>query len=147
MLLELKKESKRYHGYRSQVQEHTWSFAMSLRTLVWEGVAGTLLSIERTRKAGSTTAFQAFAQVNLIRRRDFHGMAYPIGVLGTPRHLLIGIDECGLWLGKKVRGFGKAVVGDRFRELGVYGHRENWTLIMTIDCSGRKWFALNNLAG
>ena len=66
-------------------------------------------------------------------------------MLGTPRHLFIDIGECGLWLEKKVRGFGKAVVGDRVREPGVYGHGKKWALIMTIDCSGRKWFALNTV--
>ena len=85
---------------------------MGLRTPVWEGVEGTLLGTERT---WFDYGFQAFTQVYLIRRRDFHGMAYLIGVLGETRHLSTDIGECGLWLEKKARGCGKAVVGDRVR--------------------------------
>ena len=100
-----------------------------------------------TRKCGSTTAFQAFTPFNLLRRQNFWGLPFPFGVVGIPRALLIDIDECGLWLEKKVRGHGKAIAGVRVRAPGVYGHGEKWSLILGIDCSGMRWVRLAKVAG
>ena len=100
-----------------------------------------------TRKKGSTTAFQAFTPINLARRQNFWHMAYPIGVRGTPRAQLIDIDECGMWLEKKQRAFGKALHNVRVRAPGVYGHGEKWTLIMGIDCADRVWVRLAKASG
>ena len=98
-------------------------------------------------KKGSTTAFQAFTPVNVARRHNFWTMAYPFGVLGTPRGCLIDIDEAGLWLEKKQRAFGKAVHSVRVRAPGVYGHGEKWTLILGVDCAGNKWFRFAKVPG
>lgn len=65
-------------------------------------------------------------------------MAYPFGVLGTPRGRLIDIDEPRLRLEKKQRAFGKAVHSVRVLAPGVYGHGEKWTLILGVDCAGHK---------
>ena len=99
------------------------------------------------RKKGSTTAFQAFTPVNVARRHNFWTMAYPFGVLGTPRGCLIDIDEAGLWLEKKQCAFGKAVHSVRVRAPGVYGHGEKWTLILGVDCAGHKWFRFAKVPG
>jgi hypothetical protein len=100
-----------------------------------------------TRKCGSTTAFQAFTPLNLQRRQNFWTLPFPLGVVGIPRALLIDIDECGLWLEKKVRGHGKTITGVRVRAPGVYGHGEKWSLILGIDCSGMVWVRFAKVAG
>ena len=48
-----------------------------------------------TRKVGSLTANQAFTPSVLLRRDLYWTRPYPLGVRGTPRNLLIDIDECG----------------------------------------------------
>ena len=67
-----------------------------------------------TRKRGPVTAAQATAPANLHRRWCFFHCAYPIGVLGTPRHLLVDFDECGIYLQTTNRSYGKAARGRRF---------------------------------
>ena len=60
---------------------------------------------------------------------------------------MIDADECGIWLEKSNRSMGKAFSGVRVREPGPYGHAEKWTLIMAIDCSGRRWIRFAKCAG
>lgn len=91
-----------------------------------------------TRKVGSTTANQAMTPANLQRPHLFWNTNFPSGVVGTPRQRLIDIDEAGLWIEKSNRKHGKAPPGVRVREAGPYGHSEKWTLILGIDCAGRK---------
>jgi hypothetical protein len=100
-----------------------------------------------TRKRGSTTALQAFTPRNLLRRQNFRALSYPFGVLGIPRIRLLDADEAGLWFEKHVPEYGKALSTVRVRAPGIYGHGDKWTLIMAIDCSGRRWVRLTKEAG
>jgi hypothetical protein len=100
-----------------------------------------------TRKRGSTTALQAYTPRNLLRRHHFRTLAHPYGVLGTSRALLIDSDECGLWFEKNICKYGKAVSNVRVRAPGIYGHGDKWTLIMAVDCAGRRWVRLTKEAG
>ena len=100
-----------------------------------------------TRKAGSTTAFQAFTPHNQMRAQLWWSQPFPVGIAGTPRQHMLDSDEAGLWLEKKVRGLGKAATAFRVRSPGVYGHGEKWTLILTISPCGRKWWRLAKVTG
>jgi hypothetical protein len=42
---------------------------------------------------------------------------------------------------------GKSFKGVSFREPGLYGDREKWTLILAIDSTGKKVFTLRKVAG
>ena len=42
---------------------------------------------------------------------------------------------------------GKAYQGVRVREPGPYGHAEKWSLILAIDCAGRKWCRFAKVPG
>ena len=92
------------------------------------------------RKRGSTTANQAFAPHQLARRHNFWNMAFPYGVVGTPRADMIDLDEAGFTLETVNRRYGKAYAGVRVRDPGPYGHRERWNLILAISPTGRRWF-------
>ena len=86
-----------------------------------------------TRKVGSTTANQAFLRINIIKRNMFWNMAPPLGINGVNRHVLIDIDEAGIFLTHANRKYGKALSGIEVRQNGIYGHRQKYTLIMAIS--------------
>ena len=90
----------------------------------------------------STTANQALLPHNILRRWLFWNRPPPVGVLGVPTHVLIDIDECGVFLTTANRRYGKGYVGCRVRSAGPYGHSEKWTLIMAIMPNGFRhvWF-------
>ena len=66
--------------------------------------------IELTRKVGSTTAKQAMEPHNIARREMFWSTPQPTGIIGTPRQLLIDIDEMKICLGTCNRSFGKILM-------------------------------------
>lgn len=99
------------------------------------------------RKKSSTTAYQAFTPHNMHRSHLYWNTAYPTGIVGIPRAFFLDLDECGIWLEKCNRKFGKAFAGVHVREPGPYGHAEKWTLIMAIDCSGRRWIRFGKFPG
>ena len=73
--------------------------------------------------------------------------SFSSGIVGIPRAFFLDLDECGIWLEKCNRKFGKAFAGVHVREPGPYGHAEKWTLIMAIDCSGRRWIRFGKFPG
>lgn len=73
-----------------------------------------------TRKRATTEAYQAELPINRAKCYQFWHMAYPYGVVGTPRRFLIDSDECGVWLERTNRTGGKAVCGVAVREAGKY---------------------------
>jgi hypothetical protein len=64
-----------------------------------------------TRKKGATDAFQAFTTANLQKRHLFWTCPYPLGVFGHPRATLVDFDECGLYMKKVNRPYGKTTHG------------------------------------
>ena len=100
-----------------------------------------------TRKRGSTTAEQAMLPRARLRRRLFFTQPHPLGIVGTPRPLLIDSDEAGVWVEKCTRSYGKAYSGVAVREVGKYGHGEKWSLILAIDCQDRRWVRFAKVAG
>ena len=105
------------------------------------------LDLNLTKKRGSTTAAQALTEKNVHRRIRYWTMPHPVGIHGTPRHELIDVDECGIWLGKANRTSGKAFKGCRVREPGPYGHGDKWTLVMAIDTTSVVHFTFSKVAG
>jgi hypothetical protein len=86
-----------------------------------------------TLKKGSTTAYQALRPLNLLRRHLFHTRPYPAGHANIARNHVLDSDEAGLKLEGCNRTMGKAASSIRVREAGVYGHGDNYNLILVID--------------
>jgi hypothetical protein len=87
-----------------------------------------------TRKAASTTAYQAFSPRCMRLYDEFWSLPYPLGVIGTPRRRLIDIDEFGLCIESANRNFGHSLKGLRVRKMGNYGRGEvKVTVILAIE--------------
>jgi DDE superfamily endonuclease len=95
-----------------------------------------------TRKRSSTTAHQALLPQNVARRQFFW-----LQMRNVSRHVLIDIDECGIFLNSCNRSTGVAFSGVRVREEGPYGHDVKFTLIMAIDTSGFKHATFTQIVG
>ena len=93
-----------------------------------------------SRKRASTVATQALFQRNLVRRQLFYNSPYPLGIVGTPRHLFIDVDEGGFDITRCNSRIGKAHGGDRAYAVGHYTRQANWNLILACDCSDRIWY-------
>lgn len=101
-----------------------------------------------TRKRATTEAYQAELPINREKSYQFWHMAYPYGVVGTPRRFLIDSDECGIWLERTNRSGGKAVCGVAVREAGKYYRTgEKWTLILAVECDRVVGFRFKKMAG
>jgi len=108
------------------------------RSMIWRRDK----DLNLTKKRGSTTAAQALTEKNVHRRIRYWTMPHPVGIHGTPRHELIDVDECGIWLGKANRTSGKAFRGCPVREFRTiwsrcqvdvgYGNRYNQRSALSI---------------
>ena len=58
-------------------------------------------------KVGSTTAYQAFRPINLIRREDYWTRNYPFGMANIHRQDIIDLDEAGIFVETADRKYGK----------------------------------------
>ncbi|KAL7490443.1 LOW QUALITY PROTEIN: hypothetical protein ACHAWT_000143, partial [Skeletonema menzelii] len=83
-----------------------------------------------TRKAGSTTAHQAYLPINLQKRWMYWNLPYPFGIADIRVEDLIDLDECGLFVETADKKIGKAFVGNRVRQEGNYQKSEKWTLLL-----------------
>ena len=94
-----------------------------------------------TRKAASTTAYQAYLPINLQKRWMYWNLPYPFGIADIRVEDLIDLDECGLFVETADRTIGKAFVGKRVRQEGNYQKSEKWTLLLAIAGSavGERW--------
>ena len=94
-----------------------------------------------TRKRGSTTAFQALLPVNRRKRWCYWNLPYPFGAGNIRRSDLIDLDESGFEMSTADRGIGKAYVGKRVKQSGLYSRTEKWTLLLAIsgDPTGERW--------
>ena len=86
-----------------------------------------------SRKKGSTTAWQAFLPENVQKRWDYWHLPYPFGIANVRRADVIDIDECGVFLEKADRKFGKAYHGVRVNQAGPYSRGEKWNLLMAVS--------------
>ena len=87
-----------------------------------------------TQKVTSTVAYQAFTERNLIRRRLYWTMPWPVGIHGIPRRLLIDADEFGLHLNDANRKYGSSPRGLHIRKPGNYDRGTfKLTVILAIE--------------
>ena len=94
-----------------------------------------------TRKAGSTTAHQAYLPINILKRWAYWNLPYPFGIADIRVEDLIDLDECGLFVETADKSIGKAYVGNRVRQEGNYQKSEKWTLLLAIAGSAlaERW--------
>ncbi|EJK43907.1 hypothetical protein THAOC_37602 [Thalassiosira oceanica] len=86
-----------------------------------------------TRKAGSTTAFQAMLEINRLKRWCYWNLAYPFGIADIRQQDLIDIDECGIELKSAEKTGGKAYLGERVNQEGLYSKTDKWNLLLAIS--------------
>jgi len=91
-----------------------------------------------TRKAGSTTAHQAYLPINLQKRWMYWNLPYPFGIADIRVEDLIDLDECGLFVETADKKIGKAFVGKRVRQEGNYQKSEKLTLLLGIAGSAAQ---------
>ena len=85
-----------------------------------------------SRKAGSSTAYQALLPINILKRHNYWNMSYPLGIADISRADMIDLDECGIFVETANRKHGKAYVGVRVKEPGPYSKSEKWNLLLAI---------------
>jgi hypothetical protein len=86
-----------------------------------------------TRKVGSTIAYQALLPRNKRKRWCYWNLPYPYGIADIRRHDLIDMDECGVELATADRSIGKAYIGKRVKQSGLYSKSDKWTLLLAIS--------------
>ena len=95
-----------------------------------------------TRKKGSTTAFQAYLPINVLKRQNYFRMDYPGGIANIDPRDVIDIDEAGIHLESQDRSFGKTVEGDRCDQAGHYNRSERLNTLLGIsgdDAIASRW--------
>jgi len=85
-----------------------------------------------TRKKGSTTAYQALLPANKQKRWMFWNLPYPFGIADIRRKDMIDLDECGIELSDAERNFGKAYLGKRVNQAGLYSKTDKLNLLLAI---------------
>ena len=85
-----------------------------------------------TRKKGSTTAFQALLPANKEKRWMFWNLPYPFGIADIRRRDMIDLDEGGIELSDAERNFGKAYIGKRVKQSGLYSKSAKLNLLLAI---------------
>ena len=86
-----------------------------------------------TKKWSSTTAYQAFLPINILKRWRFWHMPYPFGIADIRRDDIIDIDEAGIFLETADRQAGKAYKNVRVCSGGPYSKTEKWNIIMGVS--------------
>ena len=89
-----------------------------------------------TRKRGSTTAYQALLPINKSKRWMYWNLPYPYGIADIRRRDIIDLDECGIELSTAERGIGKAYVGKRVKQAGLYSKTDKYNLLLAISGDG-----------
>lgn len=94
-----------------------------------------------TTKCGSTTAYQAYLPINVLKRWMYWNLPYPFGIADIRVEDLIDLDECGLFVETADKHIGKAYVGNRVRQEGNYQKSEKWTLLLGIagSAAAERW--------
>ena len=95
-----------------------------------------------TRKKGSTTAFQAYLPINVLKRQNYFNMNYPVGIANINPRDVIDVDECGIQLETQNRSFGKTSKGDRCDQEGHYSRTTRLNVLVGIsgdDAVASRW--------
>ena len=93
-------------------------------------------------EVGSTTAYQAFCPVNLIRRDNYWNRNYPFGMANIRRQDIIDLDEAGIFTETADRKYGKCEIGRRVKQAGPYSKSAKINILMAVsgDEDGRRWW-------
>ena len=95
-----------------------------------------------TRKAASTTAYEAYSERILIKRHNYWNMPPPFGIVGVDPRNVIDIDEMGLEVEHSNRKRGKSVKGMRCNEPGTYNRNQKMNVLVAIcgcDVHPARW--------
>jgi len=95
-----------------------------------------------TRKTGSTSAYQTFLPINKQKRWMFWNLPYPLGIANIRRQDMIDLDECGIELSTADRSIGKAYLGRRVKQSGLYSKSDKLNLLLAIsgdDDNPMRW--------
>ena len=84
-------------------------------------------------KRSSTTAYQAFLPINIMKRWRFWNLPYPLGIADIRRDDIIEVDEAGIFLETANRESGKAYRNVRVQSGGPYPKTEKWTLMLGVS--------------
>lgn len=97
-------------------------------------ISKALVGLGYTQKVTSTIAYQAFTPRNLLRRELFFSRPYPVGIFGTPRRLLIDVDEFGVHRNDANRKRGSSLKGLYIRKPGHYDRGDfKLTIILAVE--------------
>jgi hypothetical protein len=120
-----------------------------------------LKELKMTKKKGSTEAYQAFTERNILKCRRFWSHPPPLGVVGIPRSRLIDVDECGFDISQTNRTSGHGHTTIRLRKPGHYSRDTKLTIIMAVEAGDptippnvygstahpRRWIRIDQDAG
>ena len=70
--------------------------------------------------------------INRQKRWCYWHLPYPYGIADIRRQDLIDLDECGIELSTAERDIGKAYVGERVQQEGLYSQTDKWNLLLAI---------------
>ena len=76
-----------------------------------------------SRKAGSSTAYQAFLPMNIQKRWNYWNLPYPMGIADIPRRFMIDLDEAGIFIESVNRGHDKVYIGAHVNKPGPYSNK------------------------
>ena len=66
----------------------------------------------------------------------YWNLPYPYGIADIRRRDIIDLDECGIELSTAERGIGKAYVGKRVKQAGLYSKTDKYNLLLAISGDG-----------
>ena len=89
--------------------------------------------LDLRQKRASTTAYQAFLEVNLMWRWRYFNLPYPLGIADIRRQDMIDCDEAGIFLETVNRNNGKAHKTVRVVSRGPYSKTQKWNVMMGIS--------------
>lgn len=136
-----------HHRFLLAVFKKVWPQATANQCAVWiachsvdhavyteSEVSRAIIDMGLTRKKSSTTAYQAFNEVNIELHYKFWHYPSPAGIRGTRRKRLMDADEMAIELKDADTNYGHAVRGMRVRKVGNYGRGNcKFTVIMAIE--------------
>jgi len=85
-----------------------------------------------TRKVGSTTAYPVLPPRNKQKMWCYWNLPYPYGIVNIRCHDLIDMDKYGIELSMVDCSIGKAYIGKRVKQSGLYSKSDKWTLLLAI---------------
>ena len=89
--------------------------------------------LDLRQKRGSTTAYQAYLPINIMKRWRYFNLPYPLGIADICKQDMIDCNEAGVFLETSNRGTGKAHKTVRVISRGPYSKTEKWNLMLGVS--------------